>query len=98
MFHSATQNLTGSTSKDIRMALFYDFVTEELASLFPKNYAEDENSAERPPGMRSSLADGPPPADMWEGWSAEVREALEPPPLPVLGPPEPQAQAGSAKL
>ena len=81
MFHSATQNF----STNIRMALFHDFVTEELRSLFPRNYASDENSAERPAGCRSSLADGPPPQDMWEGWGAELRAAPEPPPLPPLG-------------
>ena len=68
------------------MALFYDFVAEDLAALFPADYLPDENSDARPPGQRSSLADGPPPCDMWRDWSSAIRALPEPPPLPWLGP------------
>eukprot|EP01050_Picozoa_sp_SAG11_P022405 SAG11_NODE_4233_length_1997_cov_1.303477_4_plen_113_part_00 len=88
-------------SRNIRMALFYDFVSEDLRARFPRAatldpaarariqcYECDENSEQRPAGQRSSLSDGPPPPDMWADWCAALRTSPEPPALPELGPPK----------
>eukprot|EP01051_Picozoa_sp_SAG22_P017662 SAG22_NODE_2781_length_2214_cov_3.133806_2_plen_492_part_00 len=97
MFHWASQNF----SANIRMALFYDFVSAELRDMYPAFYPAD--LGDRPAGQRSALADGPPPADMWRDWSTELRDSPEPPPLPELVPVVAVAagvdeSAGTAKL
>ena len=84
------------------MALFYDFVTADLAGRFPAKYPPTpEGHPQNEPGKHgnwcSLLGDGPPPADMWRDWSAEVRAvALDVGPLPP--PDEGRRGEGGPKL
>jgi ectoine hydroxylase-related dioxygenase (phytanoyl-CoA dioxygenase family) len=72
--HSGSQNF----SPQIRQALFYDFIRQDIYDRFPatdmkgEEWSEDGRSDRRAPDVH----DGLPPSDMWRDWPglAHLRE------------------------